>query len=166
MEWLLTMTRPDIAFTTGMLGCFSGNPNSTHLVTAKCIFCYIRGTLDHKIVYSREHKSPNLYSFCDSDQAGDQTTSHLLTDFVKTKPTLIMGDNDSSILLSKHPTNHSRMKHIHVHYHFTREKLFYKTILLRWIPTRAMIGELFTKPMKGPSQRIFTYSVGLCRVPR
>lgn len=80
------------------------------------------------------------------------------------KPAVITGDNDSSLLLSKHPTNHSRTKHIRVHYHFTWEKLFDKMILLRWILTRSMMGDMFTKPMKGASQRTFTYEIGLRRV--
>lgn len=51
------MTRPDIAFTTGMLGRFSGAPDDTHVLAANQIFQYIRGTLDHKITYSSESKS-------------------------------------------------------------------------------------------------------------
>ncbi|GAA5905820.1 hypothetical protein JCM5296_001279 [Sporobolomyces johnsonii] len=65
--------------------------------------------------------------------------------FATTRATLIRGDNSGSLLLSSHPTSHSRTKHIAIHYHFTRERVEGGEIVLKWVSTKEMVGDVFTK---------------------
>ncbi|GAA5907899.1 hypothetical protein JCM5296_006127 [Sporobolomyces johnsonii] len=76
--------------------------------------------------------------------------------FPPTSPTTIRGDNSGSLLLSSHPTSHSRTKHIAVHYHFTREQVEEGTLVLRWVPTDDMVADVFTKGLGGVKHTLFT----------
>ena len=49
----LTITRPDIAFSTGAVSQFMDKPHETHLIAAKRILCYIKGTLNYGLMYEK-----------------------------------------------------------------------------------------------------------------
>ena len=51
LQYLATLTRPDISFTVGVLARFKSNPGIQHWNTVKHLFCYLKGTLDYKLVY-------------------------------------------------------------------------------------------------------------------
>lgn len=42
-------TRPDIAFTVNFLAHYMTRPNNKLIKAAKCIFCYLKGTLEKGI---------------------------------------------------------------------------------------------------------------------
>ncbi|XP_057785127.1 uncharacterized mitochondrial protein AtMg00810-like [Salvia miltiorrhiza] len=65
----LTHTRPDIAFTVGMMSRFMHNPTRQHFGAAKRILRYIAGTKDFGIWYSNVANF-TLIGFTDSDWAG------------------------------------------------------------------------------------------------
>ena len=44
-------TRPDIAFSIGMLGRYQSNPGLDHWKTAKKAMRYLQGTKDYKLMY-------------------------------------------------------------------------------------------------------------------
>ena len=46
-------TRPDIAFTVGVLGRFMSNPSLIHYQAVKKVFRYLQGTKDHMLTYRR-----------------------------------------------------------------------------------------------------------------
>ena len=50
---LAVYTRPDLAFTASKLSQFNSNPSKIHMQAAKHVLRYIKGTLDHGIMYSR-----------------------------------------------------------------------------------------------------------------
>ncbi|KAK4704691.1 hypothetical protein P7C70_g1518, partial [Phenoliferia sp. Uapishka_3] len=81
-------------------------------------------------------------------------------------PTLIRGDNMGSISLAKHPTAHQRTKHIAIHYHFTRDKVATKEVVLRWIPTAEMVADVMTKGLDAGKHRGFSADCGLSDVLR
>ncbi|XP_074590043.1 secreted RxLR effector protein 161-like [Curcuma longa] len=64
----LTHTRPDIAFSVGVISRFMQNPTKHHLGAAKRILRYIAGTVDYGIWYTKVLKF-NLCGFTDSDWA-------------------------------------------------------------------------------------------------
>ncbi|XP_016579224.2 secreted RxLR effector protein 161-like [Capsicum annuum] len=66
----LSHTRPDIAFSVGVVSRFMHNPSKLHLGAVKRILRYIVGTLDHGIWYSKV-TSFTLTGFTDSDYAGN-----------------------------------------------------------------------------------------------
>ena len=53
----LTITRPDIAFSVGIVSRYMQEPKKVHLVAAKRILRYIKGTLDYGILYSNHEFS-------------------------------------------------------------------------------------------------------------
>ncbi|KAK4692637.1 hypothetical protein P7C70_g9087, partial [Phenoliferia sp. Uapishka_3] len=81
-------------------------------------------------------------------------------------PTLIRGDNEGSLTLAVHPSQHQRTKHIDIHYHNTRNLVADKTIVLRWIPTREMVADMLTKPLDGIKMKDFSRACGLVDVLR
>ncbi|KAK9681859.1 hypothetical protein RND81_10G032400 [Saponaria officinalis] len=66
----LTATRPDIMYAVSMVSRYMERPKETHLLAAKRILRYLRGTTDFGIFYNKGAKS-ELIGFCDSDYAGD-----------------------------------------------------------------------------------------------
>lgn len=84
----LTFTRPDIAYSVNSVCQFLHCPTTDHLIAAKRILRYIKGTLDHGICFRRgidvvhnSHKL-NLQAFCDADWAGDPNDRKSTTGFV------------------------------------------------------------------------------------
>ncbi|SGZ32128.1 BQ5605_C043g12086 [Microbotryum silenes-dioicae] len=65
--------------------------------------------------------------------------------FPPSSPTIIHGDSTGAIALADHPTSHATTKHIATHYHFTRELVSNGIIELRWIGTKEMVADRFTK---------------------
>ena len=51
----------------------------------------------------------------------------------------------STIYLGKNPVFYARSKHIEVHYHFIREKVITKEILLLHVKTGDQVADIFTK---------------------
>jgi hypothetical protein len=54
-------------------------------------------------------------------------------------------DSQSAIFLAKNPTYHSRMKHIDVQYHFMRDMVERKKVLLEKVDTLENIADSLTK---------------------
>ena len=61
------------------------------------------------------------------------------------KPVLIKDDSQAAIAMSKNPVFHAKSKHIEVHYHFAREEVERKNIVLQFCPTNDMVADAFTK---------------------
>jgi hypothetical protein len=63
-----TLTRPDIAYNVNQLCQFLHSPTTVHMVAAKRVLRYLKGTIDFGLRYSRG--SLQLNGYCDSDWAG------------------------------------------------------------------------------------------------
>ncbi len=62
-------------------------------------------------------------------------------------PTTLYGDNQGAIALALNPEFHSRTKHIRIQYHFVRQCIDEKEIMILYLPTELMIADIFTKPL-------------------
>ena len=60
---------------------------------------------------------------------------------------LIKCDNTSAINLSRNLIQHSRMKHIEIRHHFIRDHVQNKDIILKFIPTKNLLADIFIKPL-------------------
>ena len=56
-------------------------------------------------------------------------------------------DNQSAIELSKNAVNHKRSKHIDISFHFTRELVEKKIIIIQYLNTESMIADILTKSL-------------------
>ena len=66
--YLATTTRPDIAYTVGILTRFNSNPGWAHWLTIKHLLWYIKCTLDYAITYSPDPSQPETFiTFSDAD---------------------------------------------------------------------------------------------------
>ncbi|KAM0043888.1 putative RNA-directed DNA polymerase [Helianthus debilis subsp. tardiflorus] len=66
----LTVTRPDISYVVGLLSRFMGNPRKEHLLIAKRVLRYIKGTLNYGLQYGKRSVM-KLRAYTDSDYARD-----------------------------------------------------------------------------------------------
>jgi hypothetical protein len=65
----LTNTKPDICFVVNTLSQYLVEPRRVHLVAAKHVMRYLKGTLDYGLYYARDHDF-RLYGYIDSDWDG------------------------------------------------------------------------------------------------
>ena len=66
---LAVATRPDIAFAVNVVARYMANPSKAHLVAAKRIFRYLRGTVDQGLTLGGEDLV--LIGYADADWAGE-----------------------------------------------------------------------------------------------
>ncbi|KAJ0735424.1 putative RNA-directed DNA polymerase [Helianthus annuus] len=77
----LTNTRPDIMFAVNKISQFMEYPRRNHWEAGKRILRYIKGTVNHGIVYSKGSKG-KLVAFSDSDYAGSIDDSKSTSGYV------------------------------------------------------------------------------------
>ena len=65
----LTNTRPDICFAVNTLSQYLVEPRHVHLVVAKHVMRYLKGTIDFKLYYDGDHDY-RLYGYKDADWVG------------------------------------------------------------------------------------------------
>ncbi|RVX16183.1 Retrovirus-related Pol polyprotein from transposon TNT 1-94 [Vitis vinifera] len=65
----LVCTRPDIAFSIGMLGIYHSDPGIDHWKAAKKVMRYLQGTKDYMLMY-RWNDNLEVIGYCDSDYVG------------------------------------------------------------------------------------------------
>ncbi|SGZ27632.1 BQ5605_C026g10149 [Microbotryum silenes-dioicae] len=81
-------------------------------------------------------------------------------------PTIIHGDSTGAIALADHPTSHATTKHIATHYHFTRKLVSNGILELRWIGTKEMVADGFTKGLSRMPHESFVRMLGMVNAPR
>lgn len=93
----LTYIRHDILFSVGIVSRFMEVPTESHLMAAKRILRYIRGTLDYRIFYSSSIDFKLMGYYC-SDFAKDIDDRKSTTGYV-----FFMGNNAISWCSKKQP---------------------------------------------------------------
>jgi hypothetical protein len=63
---------------------------------------------------------------------------------------LLHGDNQSTIAVSKNGVKADRTKHVDVKYHFVTQTVQEGKVQLRWIPTAEQQADIFTKALAAP----------------
>jgi hypothetical protein len=72
LMYLAVATRPDIAYSVGVLARFNKNPGMQHWKAVKHLFRYLKGTLDYRLTYSRTSPSSELFTtYSDADHGGN-----------------------------------------------------------------------------------------------
>jgi hypothetical protein len=65
--YLMTSTRPDIAYSVGVLSRYMHEPRELHWRFLKRLLKYVKTTRDYSLVYSKSDSKPSLIGFTDSD---------------------------------------------------------------------------------------------------
>ena len=65
--------------------------------------------------------------------------------FEKQIPVIIRCDNQSALALAKNDTFHQRTKHIDIRYHFIRQHVNDKSIIVKWVETGQQQADFLTK---------------------
>ena len=72
----------------------------------------------------------------------------LLGDYGISQDTMVVYcDNSSAIDISKNPLQHSKTKHIEIKYHFIRDLVERKIVVIEYIPTECQNANIFIKPL-------------------
>ena len=66
LQYLATMTRPDIAYAVSFLGRFNNNPGPQHWAAVKHLFRYLQGTKDYRLHYSGSTASLTFSTYSDA----------------------------------------------------------------------------------------------------
>lgn len=66
------------------------------------------------------------------------------------KPIIIYEDNIGCISIANNPVCHKRSKHIDIKYHFSREQVERKMVIIKYISTGEQLADVLTKPLPGP----------------
>lgn len=66
----LVHTRPDIAFSVGVVSRYMERPTTLHFSAVKRILRYIKGTTEYGLIYSKNSGNNELTGYSDSDLAG------------------------------------------------------------------------------------------------
>ncbi|XP_075645448.1 secreted RxLR effector protein 161-like [Castanea sativa] len=66
----LTATRPDLMYVVSLISRFMASPTELHLLAAKRVLRYLKGTVDLGVFYRNEGNG-ELMAYTDSDYAGD-----------------------------------------------------------------------------------------------
>eukprot|EP00253_Pinus_taeda_P026473 PITA_26473 len=76
-------------------------------------------------------------------------------------PTSIKSDNQSTIKLAYNLVFHKNTKHIDTHFHFIREKLQSKEIIVEYCKTCDNMADIFTKPLACVKFELFRGMLGV-----
>ncbi|KAE8255552.1 hypothetical protein A4X13_0g3000 [Tilletia indica] len=71
--WIAQGTRPDISYAVSRLARFMANPRPEHIIGAKRLLRYLKGTKSIGLVYSHVHNA-QIEGFCDADHSKDLDT--------------------------------------------------------------------------------------------
>lgn len=76
-------------------------------------------------------------------------------------PVLLLVDNQAAIKVAQNPEDHQRSKHIDVAYHYIRDKVDQGLMVLQYVPTKEMVADFLTKPLKTLSHNRCKFYAGL-----
>lgn len=74
LQYLATMTRPDIAYSVSSLARYNSNPGPKHWAAVKHLFRYLKGTLEYKLQYSGDLASEPFVTYTDAAHADSVDT--------------------------------------------------------------------------------------------
>ena len=83
LMYLMVCTRPDIAYSVGVLSRHVSCPGNVHMQAIKRVFRYLRGTSQYSLQYkSNDEEESQFEIFVDADWAGDRVDRKSISGFV------------------------------------------------------------------------------------
>ena len=77
-------------------------------------------------------------------------------DLQQTAPTIIYEDNTACLAIANNPITSKRARHIKVKYHYIRQLIEDKELIVKYMPTDDMLADIFTKPLDKDKHNKFT----------
>jgi hypothetical protein len=72
LMFLATTSRPDIAYSVGVLCRFNSNPGPKHWTAVKHLLRYLKGSMDYRLTYGPDPNSKEIFSaYSDADHGGN-----------------------------------------------------------------------------------------------
>jgi histone deacetylase 1/2 len=65
------------------------------------------------------------------------------------QPVKLLVDSQSAISIAHNPTYHNRTKHMNIHFHFVREKVKSRDVVVEFVPSKEQAADFFTKALCG-----------------
>ena len=87
LQYLATMTRPDIAFAVSYLGRFNHNPGLQHWAAVKHLLRYLKGTVSYKLTYTADNAQELFVTYSDASHGSCKATGRATGGYV----TLVCG---------------------------------------------------------------------------
>ncbi|GAU43423.1 hypothetical protein TSUD_334860 [Trifolium subterraneum] len=161
----LCNTRPDLAYSVGIVSRFMDKPKSSHLIAVKRILRYVKGTIDYGVFFPANDRKNEckLMGYTDSNWCGDVEDRKSTAGYIfyfgeapiswcsKKEPVVVLSsftlkvDNVSAINLAKNPIAHGRSKHIEMRFHYLREQVNNGNLTLEYCKSGEQVADLFTK---------------------
>ena len=85
--------------------------------------------------------------------------------FAQEGATVIFEDNQGCIAMTINSGQHQRTKHIDIRHHFLKQLVSDNKVLLSYLPTDAMLADIFTKPLAKPRFTALRDSLLGCTAP-
>jgi len=82
LMYLTTKTRPDLAFSIGLLARYMANPGPEHWKTLERLWAYVYTTKNIGLYYQSTSELPTLIGYTDADWGGDLATRRSTTAYI------------------------------------------------------------------------------------
>ena len=89
---------------------------------------------------------------------------HLINKGDAIEPVLISCDSPAAIAYTKDPKFHAKTKHIDIKFNYVKDMVARKEVNVKYIATKEMVANPFTKPISNEAYFRNVKSLGLCRL--
>ena len=73
----------------------------------------------------------------------------------------LLKDNVGCIKVANNPKNRKRTKHIDLRYHYLRDKVINREIILDWVQSANQLADSLTKALLAPAFKAWIHQLGL-----
>ncbi|GJZ81492.1 hypothetical protein Tco_0646486 [Tanacetum coccineum] len=151
----LTSSRPGLIYAVCLCAQYQAKPTKKHLHAVKQIFRYLKGTINMGLCWSSKKQkiiaiSSTEAEYIDLSRCCAQIIwmRSQLTDYGFTFNKIpLYCDDKNAIALCCNNVQHSRAKHIDVHYHFIKDQVENGLVELYLVRTEYQLVDIFTKPL-------------------
>ncbi|MBW0561563.1 hypothetical protein O181_101278 [Austropuccinia psidii MF-1] len=152
LNYLVTCTRPDLAYSASCLAQFLNDPSSKHEAAFKHVLRYLSGTRSWGITLD---PSQAVFSSFTASWVGKLPSKMLFRSPQLKQNTgqspiaakTLLCDNQGAIALLKNPLYQHRTRHIKLCLHWCRQLLNEGNISVEYVATNLMVADVLTKSL-------------------